>query len=51
MSLVTISIILGLLAVLYGFVTSRQVLSAPAGNEKMQEIVSSRVSYELYTSK
>ena len=38
MSLVTISIILGLLAVLYGFVTSRQVLSAPAGNEKMQEI-------------
>jgi K(+)-stimulated pyrophosphate-energized sodium pump len=37
-SLVTISIILGLLAVLYGFVTSRQVLSAPAGNEKMQEI-------------
>ncbi len=38
MSLVTISIILGLLAVLYGFVTSRQVLSASAGNEKMQEI-------------
>jgi K(+)-stimulated pyrophosphate-energized sodium pump len=26
------------LAVVYGFVTSRQVLSAPAGNEKMQEI-------------
>jgi len=37
-NLVTISILLGLLAVVYGFVTSRQVLSAPAGNEKMQEI-------------
>ena len=38
MNLVTISILLGLLAVVYGIVTSRQVLSAPAGNEKMQEI-------------
>ncbi len=38
MSLVTISIALGALAVLYGFVTSRQVLGASAGNEKMQEI-------------
>ncbi|MCB2047779.1 MAG: sodium/proton-translocating pyrophosphatase, partial [Novosphingobium sp.] len=38
MDLVTIAIILGLLAVLYGFVTSRQVLGASAGNEKMQEI-------------
>ncbi|MDE2435429.1 MAG: sodium-translocating pyrophosphatase [Sphingomonadales bacterium] len=38
MNLVTIAIILGLLAVVYGFVTSRQVLGAPAGNEKMQEI-------------
>ena len=28
----------GLLAIVYGFVTSRQVLSASAGNEKMQEI-------------
>lgn len=36
--LVTIAIVLGLLAVLYGFVTSRQVLGSPAGNEKMQEI-------------
>ena len=38
MNLVTIAIILGLLAVLYGFVTSRQVLKSPAGNDKMQEI-------------
>ncbi len=38
MDLVTISIILGLLAIVYGFVTSRQVLSASAGNERMQEI-------------
>ncbi len=38
MDLVVISIILGLLAILYGFVTSRQVLGASAGNEKMQEI-------------
>ncbi|MFT4057400.1 MAG: sodium/proton-translocating pyrophosphatase, partial [Novosphingobium sp.] len=38
MDSVTISIVLGLLAIVYGFVTSRQVLSAPAGSEKMQEI-------------
>ena len=38
MNLVTIAIVLGLLAVLYGIVTSRQVLASPAGNEKMQEI-------------
>ena len=38
MSLTVIAIICGALAVLYGFVTSRQVLSASAGNEKMQEI-------------
>jgi len=36
--LVVVAIVLGLLAVLYGFVTSRQVLGASAGNEKMQEI-------------
>jgi len=36
--LVTIAIALGLLAIVYGFITSRQVLGAPAGNEKMQEI-------------
>ena len=38
MDLVLISIGLGLLAVIYGIITSRQVLSASAGNEKMQEI-------------
>lgn len=38
MSLVTISIILGLLAVVYGVVTSQQVLGSAAGNAKMQEI-------------
>ncbi|MEY4161027.1 MAG: sodium-translocating pyrophosphatase, partial [Pseudomonadota bacterium] len=38
MNLVTIAIILGLVAVVYGAFTSRQVLSASAGNEKMQEI-------------
>jgi K(+)-stimulated pyrophosphate-energized sodium pump len=37
-NLITISIVLGLLAVVYGIFTSRQVLSASAGNEKMQEI-------------
>jgi len=36
--LVLIAIGLGLLAVVYGFVTSRQVLGSDAGNEKMQEI-------------
>jgi len=36
--LVTIAIILGLVAVLYGAFTSRQVLSASAGIAKMQEI-------------
>jgi K(+)-stimulated pyrophosphate-energized sodium pump len=38
MSLTIIAVLCGLLAVVYGFVTSRQVLSASAGNEKMQEI-------------
>ena len=38
MDLILISIGLGVLAVLYGIFTSRQVLGASAGNEKMQEI-------------
>ena len=38
MDLVLIAIILGLVAILYGFITSRQVLGASPGNEKMQEI-------------
>ena len=38
MSIVTIAILCGLLAVVYGIVTSRQVLGASAGNDKMQEI-------------
>ena len=38
MNLLLISIGLGLLAIVYGFVTSRQVLGADAGNAKMQEI-------------
>ncbi|MEQ8771297.1 MAG: sodium-translocating pyrophosphatase [Erythrobacter sp.] len=38
MELVHISIGLGLLGVIYGFVTGRQVLGASAGNAKMQEI-------------
>jgi K(+)-stimulated pyrophosphate-energized sodium pump len=36
--LLLISIGLGVLAIIYGFVTSRQVLGADAGNAKMQEI-------------
>ena len=38
MDLILIAIGLGLLAVVYGIFTSRQVLGADAGNEKMQEI-------------
>jgi K(+)-stimulated pyrophosphate-energized sodium pump len=38
MEVVLVAIACGILAVLYGFVTSRQVLSAPAGNERMIEI-------------
>ncbi|MEL7728794.1 sodium-translocating pyrophosphatase [Citromicrobium bathyomarinum] len=38
MDLVLVAIGLGLLAVIYGIFTSRQVLGAGAGNDKMQEI-------------
>ena len=38
MMVVIAAIACGLLAVLYGIVTSRSVLSAPAGNERMVEI-------------
>ena len=38
MDLTVIAIVLGLLAIVYGFVTSRQVLGSSAGSEKMQEI-------------
>ncbi|RXR29777.1 sodium-translocating pyrophosphatase [Sphingobium fluviale] len=38
MTVVTIAMACGLIAVLYGVFTSRQVLSASPGNEKMQEI-------------
>ena len=38
MTLVLIAIVLGLMAIIYGFITSRQVLRMGAGNERMQEI-------------
>ncbi|MEO8723559.1 MAG: sodium-translocating pyrophosphatase [Sphingobium sp.] len=38
MSVVQIAMLCGVIAVLYGLVTSRQVLGESAGNEKMQEI-------------
>ena len=38
MDLVLIAIALGLLAIVYGFVTSKQVLGSSAGSDKMQEI-------------
>ncbi|UZK64753.1 sodium-translocating pyrophosphatase [Sphingomonas sp. M1-B02] len=38
MTIVYIAMVCGLIAVAYGFFTSQQVLRAPAGNEKMQDI-------------
>lgn len=38
MTIVYIAIVCGLIAVAYGFLTSQQVLRAPAGNAKMQDI-------------
>ena len=38
MPIVEIAIACGIIAVLYGIITSRQVLAAPAGNETMQSI-------------
>jgi K(+)-stimulated pyrophosphate-energized sodium pump len=38
MTVVIIAIACGLAAVLYGIITSRQVLAAPAGNERMQAV-------------
>ncbi len=38
MSLTVTAIVLGLLAIVYGIITSRQVLGESAGNAKMQEI-------------
>src|SRR3954462_13770225 len=40
MNLLLIAIICGVIAVLYGVVTTIQVLKAPAGNERMQDIAS-----------
>ena len=38
MNLTLIAIACGLIAVLYGIFTSRQVLNAPAGNQRMIEV-------------
>ena len=38
MNLILIAIGCGLIAVLYGLFTSRQVLNAPAGNQRMIEV-------------
>jgi K(+)-stimulated pyrophosphate-energized sodium pump len=38
MSLLTVAMICGIIAVLYGILTSQQVLREPAGNARMQEV-------------
>ncbi len=38
MEIVYLALVCGVLAVVYGIVTSQQILSKPAGNEKMQDI-------------
>jgi len=38
MTIVTIAIACGLVAIIYGFITARQVLATSAGNQKMQDI-------------
>ncbi len=38
MNLTLIAIVCGFIAVLYGIITSSQVLKAPAGNQRMQEV-------------
>ncbi|SFR98388.1 sodium-translocating pyrophosphatase [Sphingomonas jatrophae] len=38
MPIVTFAILCGIIAVLYGLITARQVIAAPAGNERMQDI-------------
>ena len=40
MNLLLIAIVCGVIAVLYGIVTTVQVLKAPAGNERMRDIAS-----------
>jgi len=40
MHIIEVAIGCGLIAILYGLITSRQVLAASAGNEKMQDIAS-----------
>ena len=40
MNILVLIIIAGLLAILYGYIAGKQILSASPGNKKMQEIAS-----------